>query len=135
MDPLLNNICFMNEKLKYKIRNTVDKLGLDQSLNLFGKDIIKQAYIDNPESYLDNFKEITTIEDPIFINYIDKRGKLVFFLMTEKTSIMDEFIRVKPEIFDFFLNIIDLDFDDTRKIINDWLKINFNLDLPILFIF
>ena len=96
----------MNEKLKYKIRNAVDKLGLEQSLNLFSKDIIKQAYINKPESYLDNFKEITIVKDPIFINYKDKRGKLVFFLMTEKTSIMDEFIRVKPEIFDFFLNII-----------------------------
>ncbi len=125
----------MNEKLKYKIRNAVDKLGLEQSLNLFSKDIIKQAYIDNPESYLDNFKEITTIEDPIFINYIDKRGKLVFFLITEKTSIMDEFIRVKTEIFDFFINIIGYHIDHTRKIIHDWLKINFNLDLPILFIY
>lgn len=125
----------MNEKLKYKIRNAVDKLGLEQSLNLFGKDIIKQAYIDKPESYLDNFKEITIVKDPIFINYNDKRGKLVFFLIIEKTSIMDEFIRVKPEIFDFFHSIIELDLDDTRKIINDWLKINFNLDFPILFIF
>ena len=128
-------ICFMNEKLKYKIRSAVDKLGLEQSLNLFSKDIIKQAYIDNPESYLDNFKEITTIEDPIFINYIDKRGKLVFFLITEKTSIMDEFIRVKTEIFDFFITIIGYHVDHTRKIINDWLKINFNLDFPILFIY
>ena len=125
----------MDEKLKYKIRNAVDKLGLEQSLNLFGKDILKQAYIDKPESYLDNFKEITTIEDPIFINYIDKRGELVFFISIKKISSMDKFIRVKPEIFDFFLSIIDLDFDDTRKIINDWLKIKFNLDLPILFIF
>ncbi len=125
----------MDEKLKYKIRNAVDKLGLEQSLNLFGKDILKQTYIDNPESYLDNFKEITTIEDPIFINYIDKRGELVFFISTEKTTSMDEFIRVKPEIFDFFNTIIGCHIDDTRKIINDWLKINFNLDSPTLFIY
>ena len=125
----------MEEKLKYKIRSTVEMLGLDQSLNLFGKDMIKQAYIDNPESYLDNFKEITIVEDSVFINYMDKRGKLVFFIPIKKISLMDKFIRVKPEIFDFFINIIDQDFDDTRKIINDWLKINFNLDSPILFVY
>jgi len=124
----------MEEKLKYKIRSTVEMLGLDQSLNLFGVDILKQVYIDNPESYLDNFKEITIVEDSVFINYMDKRGKLVFFIPIKKISLMDKFIRVKPEIFDFFLNIIDQDFDDTRKIINDWLKIKFNLDSPILFI-
>ena len=135
MDPLLNNICLMEEKLKYKIRSTVEMLGLDQSLNLFGKDMIKQAYIDNPESYLDNFKEITIVEDSVFINHMDKRGKLVFFISIKKISSMDKFIKVKPEIFDFFLNIIDQDFDDTRKIINDWLKIKFNLDSPLLFIY
>jgi hypothetical protein len=124
----------MEEKLKYKIRSTVEMLGLDQSLNLFGVDILKQVYIDNPESYLDNFKEITIVEDSVFINYMDKRGKLVFFIPIKKISLMDKFIRVKPEIFDFFINIIDQDFDDTRKIINDWLKIKFNLDSPILFI-
>jgi hypothetical protein len=125
----------MEEKLKYKIRSTVEMLGLDQSLNLFGKDTIKQVYVDNPQSYLDNFKEITIVEDSVFINYMDKRGKLVFFISIKKISSMDKFIKVKPEIFDFFLNIIDQDFDDTRKIINDWLKINFNLDSPILFIY
>lgn len=125
----------MEEKLKYKIRSTVEMLGLDQSLNLFGKDMIKQVYVDNPQSYLDNFKEITIVEDSVFINYMDKRGKLVFFISIKKISSMDKFIKVKPEIFDFFLNIIDQDFDDTRKIINDWLKINFNLDSPILFIY
>jgi hypothetical protein len=125
----------MEEKLKYKIRSTVEMLGLDQSLNLFGKDMIKQVYVDNPQSYLDNFKEITIVEDSVFINYMDKRGKLVFFISIKKISLMDKFIRVKPEIFDFFLNIIDQDFDDTRKIINDWLKIKFNLDSPILFIY
>ena len=134
MDSLLNNVYLMEEKLKYKIRSTVEMLGLDQSLNLFGVDILKQAYIDNPESYLDNFKELTIVEDFVFINYMDKRGKLVFFIPIKKISSMDKFIRVKPEIFDFFLNIIDQDFDDTRKIINDWLKIKFNLDSPILFI-
>ena len=125
----------MKEKLKYKIKSTVEMLGLDQSLNLFGKDMIKQVYVDNPQSYLDNFKEITIVEDSVFINYMDKRGKLVFFISIKKISLMDKFIRVKPEIFDFFLNIIDQDFDDTRKIINDWLKIKFNLDSPILFIY
>ena len=38
----------MEEKLKYKIRSAVEKLGLVQSLDMFGKDILKQVYIVNP---------------------------------------------------------------------------------------
>jgi hypothetical protein len=40
-----------NEKLNKKIRLAVGKLGLIQSREIFGDEIIKQAYIENPESF------------------------------------------------------------------------------------
>ena len=45
----------MNQQQIDKIRETVNTHGIIKSINLFGgnKDIIRQAYIDNPESYLD----------------------------------------------------------------------------------
>jgi hypothetical protein len=125
----------MEEKLKYKIRSTVEMLGLKQSLDLFGKDILKQVYIDNPQSYLDNFKDLTIARNPTLILYMDKRGELVFIVPTQKKGIMDDFIRLTYEIWGFFDDVIDYNMDDSRKIINDWLKINFNLDSPILFIY
>jgi hypothetical protein len=66
---------------------------------------------------------------------MDKRGELVFIVPTQKTGIMDDFIRLTYEIWGFFDDVIDYNMDDSCKIINDWLKINFNLDSPILFIY
>lgn len=45
----------MNQQQIHKIRETVNTHGLSKTISLFGdnKDIIRQAYIDNPESYLD----------------------------------------------------------------------------------
>ena len=45
----------MNQQHITKIKDTVNEIGLIGTLNIFGgdKSIIRQAYIDNPESYLD----------------------------------------------------------------------------------
>ena len=45
----------MNQRLINKVKGLVNELGLIGTLNIFGgeKEIIRQAYIDNPESYLD----------------------------------------------------------------------------------
>ena len=63
-----------------KIKDTVNKHGLITTLNLFGgnKDIIRKAYIDNPESYLDyligNLRKVnrTVVSDLILFRYGDK---------------------------------------------------------------
>ena len=45
----------MNQQQIDKIRETVNTHGLSKTISLFGnnKDIIRKAYIDNPESYPD----------------------------------------------------------------------------------
>ncbi len=67
-----------------KIKDTVNKYGIITTLKLFGgnKDIIKQAYIDNPESYLDYL--IGNINIQYGINFTDniyfRYGNTTIFL-------------------------------------------------------
>jgi len=121
----------MNEKLKYKIKNAVDKLGLEQSLNLFGKDIIKQAYIDNPESYLDNFKNLELRELYNMFEYCDKDNEIIFY-GSKDIDAFSECIRVRPIMYRFFLDVLSYKVDDIRLFIQDWLKVNYNINHSVL---
>ena len=67
-----------NEKLNRKIKSAVEKLGLKQSLEMFGKDIIKQVYIDNPLSYLDQFNDLRPVEKGDFVYYVDNDNLPLF---------------------------------------------------------
>jgi len=53
----------MDEKLKYKIRLTIKQLGLKQSRQMFGDDIIQQAYINNPLLFLNQFNNLTPVDE------------------------------------------------------------------------
>jgi hypothetical protein len=121
----------MEEKLKYKIRSTVEMLGLDQSLNLFGKDMIKQAYIDNPQSYLDKFKNLEARESYSMIDYYDTNNEIIFYGSNDGDAIYD-CIRVRPIMYRFFLDVLSYNVDDIRSLIKEWLKVNYNIDQSIL---
>lgn len=131
MDPLLNNICLMEEKLKYKIRSTVGMLGLDQSLNLFGKDMVKQAYVDNPQSYLDNFKNLETRESYSMFEYCDMDNEIIFY-GSKDVDAFSVCIRVRPIMYRFFLDVLSYKVDDIRSFIQEWLKVNYNIDHSVL---
>ncbi len=60
----------MEEKLKYKIKVSVEKLGLKQSREMFGDELIKQVYIDNPLSFLEQFNNLTPVEEDGRIRYV-----------------------------------------------------------------
>lgn len=121
----------MVEKLKYKIRSTVGMLGLDQSLNLFGKDMVKQAYIDNPQSYLDNFKNLELRESYSMFEYCDMDNEIIFYGSNDGDAIYD-CIRVRPIMYRFFLDVLNYNVDDIRSFIKEWLKVNYNIDQSIL---
>lgn len=121
----------MEEKLKYKIKSTVELLGLKQSLELFGKDILKQVYIDNPQSYLDNFKNLEVRESYDMIEYCDMNNEIVFFGSKDVDAFYD-CIRVRPIMYRFFLDVVDYKIDDIRSFIQEWLKVNYNIDKSIL---
>ena len=69
----------MEEKWIYKIRSVVEKLGLTQSLEIFGKDILKQVYIDNPLSFLDQFNNLKPVELDDKIYYADNDNLPLFY--------------------------------------------------------
>ena len=121
----------MDEKLKYKIRTTVEMLGLDQSLNLFGKDMLKQAYIDNPQSYLDNFKNLELRESYSMFEYSNKDNEIIFY-GSKDIDAFSECIRVRPIMYRFFLDVLSYKVDDIRLFIQDWLKVNYNINHSVL---
>ncbi len=69
----------MNEKLKYKIRSAVEKLGLEQSREMFGDDILKQVYIDIPSLFLKQFNNLRPVEVDNIIYYVNNDNHPLFY--------------------------------------------------------
>ena len=81
-----------NEQLNNKVRLVVEKLGLVQARGMFGDELIKQAYMDNPESFLNQFKGLEVRgrddnpnmlvfysgEQPLLYHYIDDGSSLEY---------------------------------------------------------
>jgi hypothetical protein len=118
----------MNEKLKYKIRNAVDKLGLDQSLNLFGKDILKQTYIDNPESYLVQFNNLNPVDKGDYIYYVDNDNlPLFYYNKKEQESKNGDYYINYYRIWLFFEDVMGYDYTEIQEIIKEWSGTTYNL--------
>ena len=112
-----------------KIKDVVNKLGIQTALQIFGgdKDIIKQVYNDNPESYLDyligniNIQYGINFTDNIYFRYGDTTiflcKKYDYGLSNEGKIIVDDFIWNY-----FFLHIMDYNNEQTRTIIKSWLE-------------
>lgn len=97
-----------------KIRESVNTHGLSKTLTLFGnnKDIIRQAYIDNPESYLDYLIDNLIPKDNI--DYVKKLWsynfkKNIFIVYDDEQDI----VTVDDYIWNFFYRGV-MQFDDTR---------------------
>jgi hypothetical protein len=120
----------MDDKLKYKIRTSVEKLGIIQARELFGDELIKQSYVDNPESYLVQFKNLRKIED-LFINYITNHNDecVVFFYNPNNKRIFFN----NTLVWDFFYEIMDYNQKEIEKILRIWLDENYNIkySLPV----
>ena len=118
----------MNEKLKYKIRSTVEKLGLPQSRDIFGDEIIKQAYIDNPSLFLNQFNNLKPVKNRGEINYMDNDNLLLFYYYREDQKLKrGEYWINDYRIWSFFSDIMDYNRTDIQKIIEDWLGTTYNL--------
>ena len=104
----------MNQQHITKIKDTVNEIGLIGTLDIFGgdKSIIRQAYIDNPESYLDYLIDnIVPMDDS---DYIKKAWTYNFkkniFIVYEDDS---NEIYVDDYIWNFFYKGV-MQFDDTK---------------------
>ena len=72
-----------NEKLNKKIKLVVEKLGLKQSLEMFGKDIINRTFIDEPYLILSEYNKIKPIESGGQTLYLDDNKNVVFTYYTQ----------------------------------------------------
>ena len=72
-----------NEKLNKKIRLAVEKLGLEQSREVFGDELIGRTYIDNPLSFLEQFNNLRPVEQDDKIYYVDNDNLPLFYYYKE----------------------------------------------------
>jgi hypothetical protein len=118
----------MEEKLKYKIRSVVEKLGLKQSLEIFGKDILKQTYIDNPESYLVQFNNLNLVDEGDFIYYVDNDNlPLFYYYKKEQESKNGHYWINYYRIWVFFSGVMDYNYTEIKEIMEEWLGTTYNL--------
>jgi hypothetical protein len=118
----------MNEKLKYKIINAVEKLGLVQSLEMFGKDILKQAFIDNPISFLNQFKNLKPIEKDGEIRYVDNDNLPLFYYKKEDQESKNGHYWINHyRIWSFFSEVMGYNYTEIKEIMKEWLGTTYNL--------
>jgi hypothetical protein len=121
----------MEQKQKDVIINTVNDIGLIETINLFAgdKDIIRNAYIDNPESYLDyligntnnSYSEI--MDRMCFVYSNDIRHTIVFecrrpdyeFSLSGELTVDDFIWRF------FYVNVMKFSDNEIQKTIKSWL--------------
>ena len=117
-----------NEQLNRKIRLTVEKLGLGQSREMFGDNIIRQTYINNPLSYLNQFNNLTPIEKDDKIYYVDNDNIPIFFYFKQSELNKYGYYYINNEkIWSFFYDIMWYDDNVVKTIIHKWLKKQYKL--------
>ena len=117
-----------NEKVNRKIRFAVEKLGVKQSLEIFGNDILKQVYIDNPLSFLDQFNNLTPIEDDDEIYYVDNDNLPLFSYSKKEQESENGYYYINYyRIWLFFEDIMDYDYTEIQEIMKEWLGTTYNL--------
>jgi len=116
-----------SDKINNKIRSTVEKLGLEDALKIFGgnKDIIRRAYEDNPSSFLDQFNNLKPIVKYDVTFYVNKDKLPLFFYRQDDEN---GYCRFNYErIWSFFEDVFDYDYTEIQELIKIWLEETYNL--------
>jgi hypothetical protein len=117
-----------NEKLNKKIRLAVEKLGLPQSREMFGDEIIKQAFIDNPSSFLEQFNNLKPVEKGDKIFYVDNDNLPLFYYNKKEQESKDGYYLINYiRVWVFFSWVMGYNYAETREIIKEWLGTTYNL--------
>ena len=103
-----------------RVKSMVNKYGINRAIELVvgGMDTIKQAYQDNPESYLDQFNNLKpVVRGDIY--YVDKDNMPLFQIL----NMENRFIYISNKrIWWFFSEVLNLDYDEIAYIITKWLE-------------
>ena len=117
-----------NEQLNRKIKLAVEKLGLEQARQMMGDELIKQGYIDNPSSFLEQFNNLTPVEKDDKIYYVDNDNlPLFFYYKKEQDSKNGEYSINYYRIWLFFRRVMGYRRTEIQEIIKEWLGTTYNL--------
>ena len=117
-----------NEKVNHKIRSAVEKLGLVQEREMMGDELIKQGYIDNPLSFLDQFNNLNPVEKDDKIYYVDNDNlPLFYYYKEERESKNGRYYINYYRIWLFFYDIMGYNYTEVQEIMKEWLGTTYNL--------
>ena len=105
-----------------RIKSIVNKYGFDNAVELVvgGKESIRQAYLNNPESFLIQFNDLKPVEKNNKVFYIDKDGLPLFYYFSNKNI---RYIYFNNErIWNFFSKIMVFRTSEIRDVIKNWLE-------------
>jgi len=121
----------MNQQHITKIKDTVNEIGLIGTLDIFGgdKSIIKQTFIDNPESYLDYLiGNILVVKQPVTDKICFVNSELNYQIIFECNRPEYEYqldgkIIVNDFIWNYFyVHIMNLPDTEIQSIFKSWLS-------------
>jgi len=116
-----------NSKNK-KVRHAVENLGFDKAIKMFGGnlEVIKQAYQDNPLSFLDQFNNLTETVKGEVLFYRDENGKPLFAYYNDDGR---HIVNVDNDrIWEFFGKVLGYDWDEIQSLLKVWLSEVYGLD-------
>ena len=110
-----------------RVKSIVNKYGIERALEIIagGVDTIKQAYQDNPESYLNQFNDLIPVEKHDKILYVDKdRLPLFYYYLDDNNG----YVYINYErIWMFFYNVFEFETPEIKDILKNWLEETYNI--------
>jgi hypothetical protein len=117
-----------NEKLNKKIRFAVEKLGLEHAREMMGDELIKQGFIDNPSSFLNQFNNLRPIEKDDEIYYVDNDNLGLFYYYIDEQDSKNGYYYINYyRIWLFFSEVMGYNYTEIQEIMKEWLGTTYNL--------
>ena len=95
---------------------------------MFGDELIKQGFIDNPSSFLNQFNNLRPVEKDDEIYYVDNDNLPLFSYFKEQQESKSGIYSIDYyRIWSFFEDVMGYNYTKTQQIIKEWLGTTYNL--------
>jgi hypothetical protein len=117
-----------NEQLNKKIRSAVEKLGLEEGRRMFGDELIKQAFIDNPSLFFEQFNSLKPIEKGDKVYYVDNDNLTLFFYYKKDQELKNGYYYISYyRIWAFFEEVMGYNPIKIKGVMKEWLDTIYKL--------